>query len=566
MGMADSRRAARHGRRARVLGARSIRRAAGLGVGLALIAAAPAAAYTGYVTNFVDDDVTVIDTTIGDVGATVGGDIAVGGEPVAVAAAPNGATAYVANQLGMVFPSGDVSVINTQTKTISGSPIELPDGGEGVGATAITPDGTHGYVVNPGSSSVTHFDTATRVAGLISVGFDPSAVAISPDGTEAYVTNKGTDPSHVSTIDAATNTSDPGDDVDVGGPANEAVAIAVTPDGDTAYVVNNTDDDVSVVDLTTDPPTDTGSDIAVGSAPTAIAINPAGTKAYVTNSDDSVSQIDLPDNVVADTIPLGPDRSPSAVAITPDGARAYVTNKGADEVAVINTSDNTLEEPRIFVGDEPTGIALFTVPPVTPPPPPAPTPPPLPDPIVGESFNLEPVEGMTTTRCPGEDDFRLLTSPTQVQVGCLVDATDGVVRLTSATGVGTETQTADFWAGRFKVLQNAAAARGAGDRVVPTTLALAGPLRKRSKVARASGEPVAHASKRKRKLWGKGKGKFKTKGKKGAASVRGTTWLTEDRSDGTTKVKVAEGKVKFRDFVKDRNVTVRSGEGYTAGS
>jgi hypothetical protein len=36
-----------------------------------------------------------------------------------------------------------------------------------------------------------------------------------------------------------------------------------------------------------------------------------------------------------------------------------------------------------------------------------------------------------------------------------------------------------------------------------------------------------------RELWGSGHGDFTTKGRYGAASVRGTIWLTQDRCDGT---------------------------------
>ena len=41
-----------------------------------------------------------------------------------------------------------------------------------------------------------------------------------------------------------------------------------------------------------------------------------------------------------------------------------------------------------------------------------------------------------------------------------------------------------------------------------------------------------------RRLWGKGKGRFRTRGKRSSALVRGTTWLVEDRCDGSTLTRV----------------------------
>ena len=50
-----------------------------------------------------------------------------------------------------------------------------------------------------------------------------------------------------------------------------------------------------------------------------------------------------------------------------------------------------------------------------------------------------------------------------------------------------------------------------------------------------------------RRLWGDGRGRFRTRGRYGAATVRGTKWLTLDRCDGT-KVRVVRGKVAVRDL------------------
>jgi hypothetical protein len=66
-----------------------------------------------------------------------------------------------------------------------------------------------------------------------------------------------------------------------------------------------------------------------------------------------------------------------------------------------------------------------------------------------------------------------------------------------------------------------------------------------------------------RQLWGKGKGRFRTRGRYAAATVRGTTWLTVDRCDGTF-VRVVAGKVQVNDFVKRKTVLVAAGKSYLA--
>jgi hypothetical protein len=64
-------------------------------------------------------------------------------------------------------------------------------------------------------------------------------------------------------------------------------------------------------------------------------------------------------------------------------------------------------------------------------------------------------------------------------------------------------------------------------------------------------------------LWGSGKGRFRTKGKYSAATVRGTTWLTQERCDGTL-TRVRSGTVSVRDLKRRKTVTVRAGRSYLA--
>jgi hypothetical protein len=66
-----------------------------------------------------------------------------------------------------------------------------------------------------------------------------------------------------------------------------------------------------------------------------------------------------------------------------------------------------------------------------------------------------------------------------------------------------------------------------------------------------------------RQLWGQAKGQFTTKGSYSAATIRGTTWLTQDRCDGTL-TKAIDDVVAVSDFVKHTTITLRPGQSYLA--
>jgi hypothetical protein len=66
-----------------------------------------------------------------------------------------------------------------------------------------------------------------------------------------------------------------------------------------------------------------------------------------------------------------------------------------------------------------------------------------------------------------------------------------------------------------------------------------------------------------RRLRARARGRFRTRGRYSAATVRGTTWTTYDRCDGTL-TRVRRGKVAVRDFRRRRTVVVRAGNRYLA--
>ena len=151
--------------------------------------------------------------------------------------------------------------------------------------------------------------------------------------------------------------------------------------------------------------------------------------------------------------------------------------------------------------------------------------------------------------CPWQDARSL-------PVGTVVDATRGRVRITSAADGHGHTQSAEFSAGQFRIAQRRA-------RPLITELVLVGGDFAGCRRGRAAPAAAARRRGHGRRLWGSGKGKFRTRGRYGAATVRGTRWLTEDRCDDT-RVLVARGVVSVRDFPRRRTVIVRAGRSYVA--
>ncbi len=181
-----------------------------------------------------------------------------------------------------------------------------------------------------------------------------------------------------------------------------------------------------------------------------------------------------------------------------------------------------------------------------------------PKPVAGQTLNLEPVEGTVELQCPGEDEYSRLTSFKQVPLGCLINTRRGVVDLKASKGQSGELQGGHFWGGVFITSQ-----KTGNDQEVE--LKLAG--RRMCERRGSASKPIARLSRSGgggRKLWGSGKGNFKTSGSYGSATVRGTTWLVVDRCDSSTVIKVGEGTVSVRDFIKGKSFTLTTGQQYTA--
>ena len=182
----------------------------------------------------------------------------------------------------------------------------------------------------------------------------------------------------------------------------------------------------------------------------------------------------------------------------------------------------------------------------------------LPPPTTGVSANAEPAGGTVRIKTPGSNQFVTLTAGQQIPIGSIVDVTKGTIDLTT-TKDATNTQTATFFAGVFKLTQAKAAKP-------VTELQLFGSNFKKSCGAAGHSQVTSAASKKKkvvRQLWGRGSGSFRTKGRYSSASIRGTEWLTQDRCDGTL-IRVKTGSVTVKDFTLKKTVIVKAPKTYLA--
>ena len=136
-----------------------------------------------------------------------------------------------------------------------------------------------------------------------------------------------------------------------------------------------------------------------------------------------------------------------------------------------------------------------------------------PPPVLGRHASATAVAGQVFVKRAGAHSFALLSGSSAIPFGSIVDATGGIVKLTTATAAG-GTQTARFYAGRFALTQ---AHSGA------TKLTLDARLSCPHHAALARAPP-----RRQRSLWGSGHGTFTTDGRYASATVLGTKWLTTD--------------------------------------
>jgi YVTN family beta-propeller protein len=273
-----------------------------------------------YVTNRDPQLITVIDTTINKITATIP---IPAGPPRFVAFAPDGKRAYVSiyNDQATV---NLVAVLDTATNTVLTTiPVD-----ERPFALAVSPDQRTVWVPSHDTSTIDIVDTSTNtVVKKIPVAPNPHWVAFDTADGRVYVANHESnlltvlDPSNYSVVATI--------------PAGKSPhSVAVSPDGRRVSEVNYDGNNVMVVDTSTNQVVAT---IPVGLNPQDISYAADGHYAYTANVEDgTISVIDMVTNTVTATIPIG--GSPTSVAVTPDGSRAYVTSLDDAKVTILDTA------------------------------------------------------------------------------------------------------------------------------------------------------------------------------------------------------------------------------------
>ncbi|MBL0122652.1 MAG: choice-of-anchor D domain-containing protein [Betaproteobacteria bacterium] len=255
------------------------------------------------------------------------------------AAAPSGSFAYITSQ-----NSNNVSVIDTSTDTVVAT-IAVGSPSYGV---AVNPGGTRVYVTHPGNDSVSVIDTSSNtVIAPVSVGTSPNGIAVSPDGTRVYVANSSNSVSVIETVGNTVIAT-----LTVG---TNPFGIAVTPDGTRVYVSNKGSNNVSVIDATNN--TVLPILLGVGSNPMGVAINASGTRVFVANGGGGISIINTANNFLLAHLAFGV--APVGVAVHPNGTRVYLVDaSGSNGTVRVIDPVNYTESPPIAVGQQPVGIAV----------------------------------------------------------------------------------------------------------------------------------------------------------------------------------------------------------------
>jgi len=227
---------------------------------------------------------------------------------------------------------------------------------------AVSPDGTRLYVSNTASSSVTVFDTSTRLAvGHLTLPSNPHRLTVSPNGNTLYVgdfTN-----GRVWAVDVRTDSPTISETIPPTGTLGGTGirGLAVRPDGQKLYVAVGHAYTVAVIDTS-----NTLSRSTFGPFPSGLAgqnfattdqivFSPDGSKAYVSFSKGSfgtgaagVISLETTNNtlverrVFSENLDTSIEAKPSGLAITSDGRYLYVADYGTGPRAGVGKYDLTV--------------------------------------------------------------------------------------------------------------------------------------------------------------------------------------------------------------------------------
>ena len=318
-----------------------------------------------YVTNGGSNTVTVLDV----VNVRVDRELAVGQNPVALAASPTRNEMYVVNS-GVAGGEGSVSVINAENNTVAATiavhrqPVSIE----------IDPAGDFAYVANAGSNTISVLDLkARREIAAIGAGEEPVAARISPDGKTLVVANRHGN--SVSIFDlpslaepAASPRASSVRAVFEGCPgASDAV---ILPDSSKAFVACSAGHQIMAIALAHSEarpeshPAQPGSArpdrlealLDVGQAPLHLALKPDGGELFVSNAlSDSISGVVTSTDDVLGAYLMGDN--PVRGLVSSDNSMLYVANFHSQYVTPYAIDDGKRLK-SIHVGDGPSALAF----------------------------------------------------------------------------------------------------------------------------------------------------------------------------------------------------------------
>ncbi|MBS1870753.1 MAG: hypothetical protein JSS99_13950 [Actinobacteria bacterium] len=200
-------------------------------------------------------------------------------------------------------------------------------------------------------------------------------------------------------------------------------------------------------------------------------------------------------------------------------------------------------------------------------------------PVLGRSVVAKPRAGRVLVRLPGTRSFVRLETIANLPMGSELDASDGSVAVFYATSPSGKRAKGIATGGRFLVAQPPEYDHGQR----PGEMTLSGPLfgcgasqrrqvrdgarDSRAAAAGPTAQTAAHA-RHGRRLKVRARGRIRTRGRYGAATVRGTRWTIVDRCPSHprpgTLVVVSKGLVAVRSFALQRTVLVPAGKRFLA--
>ena len=224
---------------------------------------------TAYVANQFDGTVSVIDVASGVQTATI--PLPSGAVPFAVAVSPDGNQIFIASNMTTVF------VADAHTLAI----VDAIAVGEAPNAFALSPNGRHFFVSSFAGATVTEFDIVSHaVVRTYSAGGSPQGLTTNKKGSELYVVNEL---GYVSLFSTATGAT-----LKILTLAAGGFGAAVTADDIHLYI---TEPDIGIVQIVNLQNRKMQGTINVGGQPRRLAFNSTGKLGVVANQDGYITFI-----------------------------------------------------------------------------------------------------------------------------------------------------------------------------------------------------------------------------------------------------------------------------------